>query len=105
MYLDRRGTLPWFEDLFPAYGGPWWYRLDIGTFQIVLVAFLVVTLATSATGWLMWRGSRRAAIASLALIPVEAVFWVGFALPIPWLVGAARVILIIVALPTLRRAY
>ena len=28
---------------------------------------------------------------SLALLPVEAVFWLGFALPIPWVFGVARI--------------
>ena len=30
------------------------------------------------------------AVVNLALLPVEAVFWVGFALPFPWLIGIAR---------------
>jgi hypothetical protein len=33
----------------------------------------------------------------VALLPVEAVFWVGFALPIPWLLGVARVVLMALA--------
>jgi hypothetical protein len=37
------------------------------------------------------------AVLSLALLPIEAVFWVGFALPIPWLLGAVRVVLIVLA--------
>lgn len=31
---------------------------------------------------------------SLVLLPVEAVFWLGFALPIPWVIGAARAALL-----------
>ena len=42
-------------------------------------------------GWLVWNGSRAGAMLSLALLPVEAVFWLGFALPIPWMFGVARV--------------
>ena len=48
------------------------------------------------------QGSRRAAVVSVALLPVEAVFWVGFALPIPWVLGAARVALLAAAWPRLR---
>ena len=32
---------------------------------------------------------------NLALMPIEAVFWLGFALPLPWLIAAARTLLII----------
>ncbi len=90
VYLHKRGTLPWFEDLFPMYGGPWWFRLDINTFTSVLVIFLVVTLVAAWTGWLLWHGSMRGAVANLALLPIEAVFWFGFALPIPFVFGVAR---------------
>jgi hypothetical protein len=37
------------------------------------------------------------AVVNVALLPVEAIFWLGFAVPIPWLVGAARVVLIAIA--------
>jgi len=30
---------------------------------------------------------------SVALLPVEAVYWLGLALPIPWVLGASRVAL------------
>jgi hypothetical protein len=30
------------------------------------------------------------AVLNLGLLPVEAVFWIGFALPVPWLFGIAR---------------
>ena len=43
---------------------------------------------------MIWRGRRSGAVLNLALLPVEAIFWVGFALPIPWLCGAARVALL-----------
>ncbi len=105
VYLHKRGTLPWFEDLFPMYGGPWSSRLDINTFTAALVAFLVVTLVASWTGWLLWRGSTRGALANLALLPIEAVFWFGFALPFPFVGGVARATFIAAFLAArLRRA-
>ena len=51
-----------------------------------LVAFLVVTLVAA---WLMWNGSKVGAIVGLALLPLEAVFWIGFALPVPWVCSAS----------------
>ena len=82
-YLLRRGTLPEFFGLFPMYGGPWSSRLGEGPFAILLIAFLIVTLVASWAAWLVWNGSKAGAVLSLVLFPVEAIFWLGFALPIP----------------------
>jgi hypothetical protein len=55
------------------------------------MAFLVVTLIAAWAAWLVWDESKVGAVLALVLLPVEVVFWVGFALPIPWLIGVARV--------------
>jgi hypothetical protein len=49
------------------------------------------------SAWLLWNGSRTGAVINLLLLPVEAIFWIGFALPIPWVIGITRVVLIAVA--------
>ena len=90
-YLVRNGKLPTFLDLFPMYGGPWFARVGHATFVLLLLSFLVVTLIAAWAGWLVWNGSRAGAVLSLALLPIEAVFWIGFALPIPWVFGIARI--------------
>jgi hypothetical protein len=90
VYVLRRGTLPWFFDFFPMYGGPWWNRFGAETFVGLLFAFLVVALAVSWAAWRVWRGSRAGALLGLCLMPVEAVFWYGFALPVPVVLAAAR---------------
>ncbi|MBT2517888.1 hypothetical protein J7E29_10620 [Streptomyces sp. ISL-90] len=97
VYLLQHGSLPWFLDLFPMYGGPWSERLGEGPLAVLLVAYLLVTIAVAFAAWLVWLGRRMGAVLSLALIPVEAVFWIGFALPFPWVVGAIRVALITLA--------
>jgi hypothetical protein len=102
VYLRQRGKLPTFFDLFEMYGGPWSARVMDGTFVVLLMAFMGVCAAAAWTGWLLWGGSRLGAILGLALLPVEAVFWIGFALPIPWLLGLARVVLIALAWKSLR---
>jgi hypothetical protein len=63
----------------------------------LLTAFLVVALAVAWAAWLLWTGSRVGGVLALALLPVEAVFWIGFALPIRWILGIARVILVVLA--------
>ncbi|MGH9250289.1 MAG: hypothetical protein ACRD0W_12310 [Acidimicrobiales bacterium] len=84
-------------DLFPMYGGPWSSRFEDGTFVVLLIAFLIVTLVAAWAAWLVWSGSKAGAVLSLVLLPLEAVFWVGFALPFPWLIGIARAALLALA--------
>ena len=97
IYLRRHGTLPTFMDMFEMFGGPWSSRVAHSTFVILLMAFLVVTLVAAWSGWLLWQGSKAGAVLNLALIPIEAIFWFGFALPIPVALGIARVTLVLVA--------
>ena len=91
IYLNERGTLPEFMGLFPMYGGPWSSRFPDDTVVLLLIAFLLVALIVALSARLVWKGSRAGLILNLSLLPVEAVFWIGFALPIPWVVGVARV--------------
>ena len=94
VYLIQRGRLPSFFGQFDMYRGPWANRLDDGPFVVLLVSFLPVTAGAAWAAWRVWRGSRRGTVLSLALMPVEAVYWLGFALPIPWVVWAARAALL-----------
>lgn len=103
VYLLRNGRLPWLFDAFPIYGGPWYHSGQPERFAAQLGAFLVLMLVVSSGGWLLWRGRRAGAVLALATIPVEALFWYGFALPIPPLLALARVALVIAAWPRLRR--
>jgi hypothetical protein len=97
VYLLRRGTLPEFIGLFPMYGGPWSSRMGDGVVAVLLLAFLMVTLVASWAARLVWSGSKAAAVLSLVLLPVEAIFWFGFALPIPWIFGIARAAFLVLA--------
>ena len=97
VYLLRRGSLPWFGDLFPMYGGPWSGRQRDGQFVGLLLGYLGLVAIVSLAARQVHRGSRRGAVVSVGLLPVEAVFWLGFALPIPWVLGAARVALLAAA--------
>jgi hypothetical protein len=102
VYVADRGTLPWLADLFPMYGGPWWDRFGQQTFLVLLGAFAVTLALACLVARSVWRGRRPAAWVALLLIPVEAVFWYGFALPVPWLIGAARAALLVAALRATR---
>lgn len=96
-FVAQNGRLPRFLDAFAMYGGPWSVPFDEANFLLLLTGFLVVTLAAAWAAWMVWNGSRLGGVFCLALLPAEAAFWYGFALPLPWLLGLARVILLIAA--------
>lgn len=93
VYVRDRGRLPTFMDLFPMYGGPWSETVRQETLTMLLMAFAVLAIVVAWSGFLLWRRPRTGAIINLALLPVEAVFWFGFALPLPWASGIIRVVL------------
>ncbi|MGH8824110.1 MAG: hypothetical protein ACRDVN_06510 [Jiangellaceae bacterium] len=70
----------------------------------LLVAFLLVCAAECVAGWLLWGGHRTGAILALALLPLELVFWVGFALPFGPIVAEARTVLILMSWSSLSRS-
>lgn len=51
----------------------------------------------------MWRGHGSGAVLAVVMIPIEALFWYGYALPIPPALALLRVGLIGAAWPRLRR--
>ena len=79
------------------YGGPWSSRVETGTLALLLFAFLLATLVAAWAAWLVRNGSKAGVLLSLVLLPLEAVFWLGFALPFPWLIGVARATLLVLA--------
>jgi hypothetical protein len=97
IYHLNTGRLPMFLNLFPMYGGRWSGRFSPTVFAALLVAFFLILLVTAFAAWLVWQGLRVGAVLSLALLAVEVVFWIGFDLPIPWVVGIARVVLLLLA--------
>jgi hypothetical protein len=101
-YLLRNETLPAFLDLFPMYGGPLWGRLSLGLFVAALIAFFLVTMLAAWAGWLLWNGLRAGAVLTVVLLPIEAAFWIGFSLPLPWFFGAVRLALVLLAWRSLR---
>ena len=101
IFLAEHGRLPSLWGMFDMYGGPWSTRfLDDRVISLLLV-YSGLVLAAVLSGWLLWKMRKAGAVLNLVLLPVEAVFWVGFALPIPWLFGIARVALVALAWPEL----
>ncbi len=101
IYLAENGNLPSLWGLFEIYGGPWSSSYPDDRMTALLMVFFGVTLTAAASGGLLWAQRRTGAALNLALLPLEAVFWIGFALPVPWLFGIARIVLVFLAWPSL----
>ena len=82
-YLLREGRLPIFMGLFPAYGNGLFQRFSPATFAVLLGVFTAVNAFDVFAGVLLWGGHKLGAYALLGALPVQVVFWLGFALPIP----------------------
>ncbi|WP_328988855.1 hypothetical protein OG394_21770 [Kribbella sp. NBC_01245] len=86
---------------FPAYGQGPFENHGIKSTVPLLAGFLAVCLVEAAAGWLLWGNHRTGAILALAILPAGAIYWWGFALPIPPLVAVARTALLLAAWPKL----
>lgn len=82
---------------FPAYGKGPFENIGIPTTVPLLAAFLLVCILEGLAGWLLWEGYKTGAILSLVLVPAGAVFWWGFALPIPPIFAVIRTTLILLS--------
>ncbi|MQA10745.1 MAG: hypothetical protein GEU98_19770 [Pseudonocardiaceae bacterium] len=78
---------------FPTYGEGPFENWGIETTLGLLVAFLVVCTAELVVAVLLWFGHRLGLVLSLALLPFEFLFWIGFALPLGYVVGVGRAVL------------
>ena len=75
---------------FPAYGRGFFERHGLKTTIPLLVGFLIVNAGEIVAGVLLWCGHRSGAILGYALVPLGAVFWLGFDLPIPPVFAVVR---------------
>ena len=86
---------------FPAYGRGPFERVGIPTTVPLLAAFLLVCILEAVAGFLLWGGHMSGAVLALVLLPAGAVFWWGFALPIPPIFAVIWTILILLGWQTL----
>ena len=80
---------------FPAYGQGPFENYGIRTTVPLLVGFLLVCIFEIVAGILLWQGSILGAILAMILLPLGAVYWWGFDLPIPWICAIIWTILIL----------
>lgn len=96
IHLARTGEV-WTFLGFPTYGGGPFQRLGIPTSVPLLGAYLAVCAAEVVAAALILARSPAAPVVSWSLLPVELVFWIGFALPFGPPLGIARVVLLALA--------
>ena len=87
---------------FRAYGEGPFESVGIVTTVPLLAAFLLVCILEGVAGWLVWGGHQAGATLGLVLVPAEAIFWWGFALPFPPIFALVRTILIVLSWQSLR---
>lgn len=90
---------------FPTYGHGPFETNGIPTTVPLLLGFLIVCALEVGIGAYLWRPHRCAYWAALALLPIETVYWIGFALPVGPVLGAARTALIVAAIWTSTRRH
>jgi hypothetical protein len=93
-YLTSRGEV-WSFFGFPTYGGGPFESWGLPTLPMQM-AFVLVCVAELLMGNLLWARRPAGRTLSLALLPVELFFWLGFALPFGFVLGAARAALTVV---------
>lgn len=101
--LLRDGKLPTFIGMFPMYGGGFFERASHRTFVAVLGLFALLCVVEGFAGWQLWQGARLGAWMTILLLPIEIVFWAGFALPIPPTLAVVRLVLLAIGWSALSR--
>jgi hypothetical protein len=82
---------------FPTYGGGPFERMGIPTSVPLLAAFVAICLAEVVVGVMLIIGAPYARALGFALLPLELLFWIGFALPFGPPLGIARAVLLALA--------
>jgi hypothetical protein len=83
---------------FPTYGGGPFEKIGLPTSVPLLAAFVLVCAAEVAVGVLLWNDAPFGLWLSLALLPFEFAFWLGFALPFGPVLGIIRTALVLIAM-------
>jgi hypothetical protein len=93
LHMIRTGTRPLVFGIH-ALEGPWTAVYDHQAIVVLHAIFLALTAVELLAGYWLWKFARKGAVLGLALQPLEAIFWYGFALPIPPLMGLLKMVLL-----------
>jgi hypothetical protein len=93
-YLARRGEIATVLG-YPTYGKGPFEAVGVPTTVPLMSTFLGVCLGEVACGWLLWKERPAGRTWAMWLLPLEAPFWIGFALPFAPPLGIARTIAVL----------
>lgn len=93
LHLARTGEV-WTFLGFPTYGGGPLERWGVPTSVALVTGFVVVCVAEVVLGVMILADAPGTRALSIALLPFELVYWVGFALPVGPPLGLARCVLL-----------
>ena len=96
-WVAVKGRLPVLPYIGEPNGGPFYESVAPNVFVVLLGLSLLQGIAQVVAGILLWNGERAGAVLQFAMLPIEAVFWYGFALPIPPVFALIRVGLVLLA--------
>ena len=96
-WVAVKGRLPVLPYIGAPNGGPFYESVSPAVFIILLALSLLLGIAQVVAGVLLWNVERSGAVLQFALLPIEALFWYGFALPIPPIFALIRGALILLA--------
>lgn len=82
---------------FPAYGRGPLDRIGVPSTVPLVSAFLIVCALECVAGWSLWGAHKWGAVLALVVLPAGAIFWWGFALPIPPILAVVRTMLMLMA--------
>jgi hypothetical protein len=94
VHFARHGTV-WQFMGFPTYGHGPFEKAGLPTTVPLLAGFAAVCGAEVLAASLLWRGRRAGKTLSLVLLPFEAAYWIGFALPLGPLLGVGRTVAVL----------
>jgi hypothetical protein len=101
-YLLRERVLPTLEPIGHLMGGGFFGRFSPEVFAVLLGLFAALSALEAFAAWLLWQGEPLGGLMTVALLPVELVFWAGFGVPIPPLMAIARIGLLAAGWSSLR---
>jgi hypothetical protein len=96
VHLARTGEV-WQFMGFPTYGHGPFEKIGVPTTVPLLAGFAAVCGAEVIAGGLLWRRRRAGTKLSLALLPFEVAYWLGFALPAGPVLGVGRTLAVLAA--------
>lgn len=93
-WVMARGDLPVLQPIGKPDGGPFYLNMPHSIFLVLLAVSFVLGIAQAWAGSLLWNGKRSGALLQFGFLPVEAVLWYGFEIPIPPFLAIVRVVLV-----------